>query len=454
MRNVFNKILSIVFVLLLTVSATVPAFAAPNPADQSTQTGKTVVVSFEYDDVKGVNGTITFDNPTIFSDVSVSSENGFDINYNPSNGRIFCYSATAGKCIVKMTLTVADTAVEGDKCIITFENETTADGNFSTVPSYSYDKATVVIDNIEYDALQVQIDRANDCNEMDYTAESWAAMTEELAEAKALMNNADTQDEVDAQTAALKAAIDALIKLDYKALEKQINTANGLLPSEADYTAATWTAMTKELAEAKALLGKARTQEEINTAAAELEAAIKALAKLDYKTLDTQIERAESKVEDEYTSESWTTMIAKYNVAKQVRTTARTQEEIDTAAAELKAAIDALELKPVVTPLNYTEINKQIEIAESKNKSEYTAESWAVMADALAAAKKAKAEATTQLDLDAAAKTLKDAIDALVRVDVDVPVTGEFALAFPLLLLAISSVVVVTLRKKKNIKSR
>ena len=65
---------------------------------------------------------------------------------------------------------------------------------------------------IDYTKLKEQIERADKLNEKDYTKDSWAAMKKIYDEAKALIDNAKTQEEVDQMTEKLQAAIDALVK--------------------------------------------------------------------------------------------------------------------------------------------------------------------------------------------------------------------------------------------------
>ena len=66
--------------------------------------------------------------------------------------------------------------------------------------------------------------------------------------------------------------------------------------------------------------------------------------------------------------------------------------------------------------VDYTELKKQIGIAESLVQGDYTAESWAKLAYALAAAKNALYSEDQDV-VDAAAKALADAIAALVKMD-------------------------------------
>lgn len=68
------------------------------------------------------------------------------------------------------------------------------------------------------------------------------------------------------------------------------------------------------------------------------------------------------------------------------------------------------------TKIDYTELNRQLDIAAGLNEKDYTADSWAKFVEAWDAGKDAL-KATKQDDVDAAAKALADAIAALVRMD-------------------------------------
>ena len=66
--------------------------------------------------------------------------------------------------------------------------------------------------------------------------------------------------------------------------------------------------------------------------------------------------------------------------------------------------------------LDITELNRQISIAQGLKEKDYTSDSWKAMKNALNAAINAR-NASTQNQVDTAAKNLKNAIAALVRVD-------------------------------------
>lgn len=134
----------------------------------------------------------------------------------------------------------------------------------------------------------------------------------------------------------------------------------------------------------------------------------KNVTELDLTELNNQISIAENLKEDEYTADSWKVLEEKLAEAIEARK-ATTQAAVDAAAQALKDAIAALEKKIVI---NYDELNKQIDIAQKVNKNDYTDDSVKVLEAKLAEAIEAR-KATTQAEVDAAAKALENAIKAL-----------------------------------------
>lgn len=104
------------------------------------------------------------------------------------------------------------------------------------------------------------------------------------------------------------------------------------------------------------------------------------------------------------------------------------QSDIDAAAAALRSAMDALELKQSNpgSDLDTKELEKAIAKAEGLNKKNYTQKSYAAVEKALKAAKAVLADKNaTQKEVDDAAKVLNDAIAALVLADTTTPGTGD-----------------------------
>ena len=136
--------------------------------------------------------------------------------------------------------------------------------------------------------LEAAIAKAEALTESDYTAESWASMQMELQEAKDELKNPKTQATVDEAVSHLNAAVEALVKaegdkkeepaaVDTSSLEKVISDAAAL--KEADYTADSWKALQSALTDAKSALNAKESQEKVDKATDELNAAIKALVK-------------------------------------------------------------------------------------------------------------------------------------------------------------------------------
>lgn len=133
--------------------------------------------------------------------------------------------------------------------------------------------------------LEAAIAKAEALNESDYTSESWASMQTELQEAKEELAAKHSQATVDEATSHLNAAIEALVKAETPAevntteLEKVIASAKAL--KEADYTSETWSALKTALETAESALEKKESQEAVDNATKDLQAAIDGLKKAD-----------------------------------------------------------------------------------------------------------------------------------------------------------------------------
>ncbi len=199
-------------------------------------------------------------------------------------------------------------------------------------------------------------------------------------------------------------------EVDYTALNAAIAKYEAL--NETDYTADTWAVAAAKYAEAKAALSS--TDQATVTAAAEaLEAAIDALKKpLDFSGLTAAINAAESKTLSDYTTSTANAVTAALAKAVEVGKSATTQPEIDKAAADLNAAVAALKAKA-----NISTLTAAIAEANAKVEANYTADSWKVLSDAVAAGQAIvdKADETSdQAAVDVAANAIYAAINNLV----------------------------------------
>ncbi len=201
-------------------------------------------------------------------------------------------------------------------------------------------------------------------------------------------------------------------EVDYTALNAAIAKYEAL--NETDYTVDTWAAATTAYNAAKAALPS--TDQATVTAAAEaLEAAIDALKKpaaLDFSGLTAAINAATSKTLSDYTTSTANAVTAALAKAVEVGKSATTQPEIDKAAADLNAAVAALKAKA-----NISTLKAAIAEANAKVEANYTADSWKVLSDAVAAGQAIvdKADETSdQAAVDVAANAIYAAINNLV----------------------------------------
>ncbi len=277
--------------------------------------------------------------------------------------------------------------------------------------------------------LQAAIAKAEALTESDYTAESWAAVEEALADAKAALNS-DRQDEVDAAAEVLNDAIDALVeaeepepvKPDTSGLQAVIDAAEALKAD--DYTADSWAKVEAALAAARDAL-ESDSQDEVDAAAKALNAAVAALEKAeepepvkpDYDALNAAIKAAEALKADDYTAESWAAVEDALADAK-AALTSDSQDAVDAAAEALNAAVAELDKVEEPEPGDEVvtdELQAAVDGAASKDESAYTAESWAAYEQALAAAQAVLDDPdATQDEVDSALAALKAAEKALV----------------------------------------
>ncbi len=201
--------------------------------------------------------------------------------------------------------------------------------------------------------------------------------------------------------------------VNYDALKEQINIAEGL--NEAEYTTDSWADLETALQAAYEALNS-QDQAVVDKAAEDLEAAIAALVKkpvppaVNYTELLAQIAAAKALNKADYTADSWANLENALDIAE-AALNSTSQAVVNQAAADLKAAIQALVKKPVVT-VDTSRLEKLIATAEALDASDFTAASWANLEVALANAYTALAS-NNQATVDAAAEALKAAIDAL-----------------------------------------
>ncbi len=154
----------------------------------------------------------------------------------------------------------------------------------------------------------------------------------------------------------LKKAIEGLVDapvVNTDALDEAIAKADALTEEEVNKAIKkNVEVFNKALADAKAVLAKDASQEEVNEAAKALNDALDGLKVLrgNPEALNAAIETVSKKDESKYTAESWAALMAVVEEVKAIDLENATQKEIDEAVAKLNKAVDALEEKIVIEP--------------------------------------------------------------------------------------------------------
>ena len=154
----------------------------------------------------------------------------------------------------------------------------------------------------------------------------------------------------------LKKAIEGLVDapvVNTDALDEAIAKADALTEEEVNKAIKkNVEVFNKALADAKAVLAKDASQEEVNEAAKALNDALDGLKVLrgNPKALNATLEAVSKKDESKYTAESWAALMAVVEEVKAIDLENATQKEIDEAVAKLNKAVDALEEKVVIEP--------------------------------------------------------------------------------------------------------
>ncbi|WP_244985262.1 family 20 glycosylhydrolase [Catenibacterium mitsuokai] len=154
----------------------------------------------------------------------------------------------------------------------------------------------------------------------------------------------------------LKKAIEGLVDapvVNTDALDEAIAKADALTEEEVNKAIKkNVEVFNKALANAKAVLAKDASQEEVNEAAKALNDALDGLKVLrgNPEALNAALEAVSKKDESKYTAESWAALMAVVEEVKAIDLENATQKEIDAAVAKLNKAVDALEEKVVIEP--------------------------------------------------------------------------------------------------------
>ncbi len=394
-----------------------------------------VMIFCEAEGHLGVGGAIDTDTATVNGNLTIQKKPGGHTLQNSASVRIANF---APNCSSGVTVGSAADAPDYTLCIkvvrgmLTIYEKSTPNVVFSVKLTDKYQGGYVslfsnnagqgafkafgvsAIEFADCTALDAQLARLDGLTLSNYTDETATAVQTLTAQADSMRAKLKSeQADVDAFTANLEAAIDALTPKpgDFTAL----NAALDSIPENLDnYTADSVAALNTAKAAAEDAKAKNILQQaEIDAAAAALKAAVDALA---LKPADiTALEAALAAVPSDltiYTDESIRALSAAQTAAEAAKSfTILQQSEADAAAATLKAAVDALVLKPAdLTALKAVLATVPTDLAA------YTDESVATLNAAKAKAEAAVAAApdiTKQAEIDALTTALQNAVKGL-----------------------------------------
>ena len=270
-----------------------------------------------------------------------------------------------------------------------------------------------------------------------YTAESRDALKKVIAVAAAVVNDENaTQEMVDAQTAAVKAADANLeeikVPVNKSGLQKRVDEANETVTNTAAYTEESLKALRAAIKAAQAVLNDpAATQEEVNAQTDALNAAIAALVEkpvVDKTELQTAVAdankfAASDENKEKYTEVSWKTLEEAITVAQAVLNKPEaTQEEVNDALKALTDAKENLKTKePSVEKPGKAELEETVNDANAfvkglENSEMYTEESLNALKEAIAMAEEVLAsENATQDEINDAMRRVKEAKENLAQ---------------------------------------
>ena len=265
--------------------------------------------------------------------------------------------------------------------------------------------------------------KAYDGKQEFYTEDSWNTFAEALNVANSESTNENSTPET------VKKAYDRLNKaikgLTYKEVDKTnlnklIEKAKAYDGKQEFYTEDSWKSFSDALAAAKSeYKSENSTPETVKDAQEKLDVAIKGLTymNVDKAQLQTLIETARGKAEEDYTTESWNVFAEGLaNAEDELNSENSTPETVKDAQEKLDAAIKGLKAKKV----DKSQLEALIKEAEGKKEADYTPESWTTFATELQKAKEVNSDKNAkQKTVDQTCESLRAAIDRLATKTVD-----------------------------------
>ena len=319
----YSKFFAIILAIILVLTTTPVAFAA------GVEPGKKASVSFSFNDIYGVDGTFSYSNASILSNISYSNSGNMAGKVN--NDVAYFYNSESTDFTITINAKVSSSAKSGDTCQITFKYRTSdANGNMTgwqtMTKTITVEGHTCTDSNKDHkcDSCGAKLTSCNDGNK-DHKCDTCGAKLTSCVDRNKDLKCDICSNEVDPP-------------IDYTELDRQLKIAGELNKDE--YTEDSWNSFTKVLKKAKDVR-KNGNQADVDAAAKGLEDAISKLLKMDYSRLLAALDSAKS-VGNETVAGLIERLIAAIEAANDALDS-NDQAAVDAAATELENVIAELE---------------------------------------------------------------------------------------------------------------
>lgn len=277
----YNRILAGLLVVVLLVAA-VPGVSAAGSSKNATA-GSSVTLTFTYNNIYGLTAEFSMNDPDgiVESWKPTGHTGGMMGNVDP---KVFLFStnATATSVTISVRVQLKGTAQPGQSATLTLSGAADYDAMGTDARSVTDTAKVTIIKNttpveptpdpppqvtVDYSVLERQIAIANGLNQGDYTMESWKVLTDALTKANNALSGKD-QSAVDSAAKKLTEAIDALVRMDYTALEAVLQLVQSFVNTQE--LGELWTKLCDAVARGKALIGSG-DQAAVDAAAQEIQ---------------------------------------------------------------------------------------------------------------------------------------------------------------------------------------
>ena len=274
--------------------------------------------------------------------------------------------------------------------------------------------------------LQELVTEVQGLNDADYEWDSWEAIMEAYLEAEEILSdNAATDEEKENAYTLLSNAMNNAVKIP-KASEQELQELRDLIEdvkklNDADYTEEAWIALMDAYLDAEEMLQGGHVTKEkfdsIHKSLVDTKNNMAEAAPVNKKLLEELVAEIEALNEEEYTDETWLTLINLFFEAEVVfADNSVVQSDVDIIYTKLVSAKDALVIKMFEEPADRVELEKLVAGMQDLRIELYVAESWENAMGRLIEAEVLLENAdATQEEIDTAYTALLTAKNNMVR---------------------------------------